>query len=797
MRNQLVGIAGSKFKVFTSLLLCSTALTWACSAGAQEAAGEDEADSRRDEIIVTSQRREQNILDVPYNISSVSGDDIDAGITWDNSELLRSIPGVSQVDQGPRQGGQLNSIRIRGLNVDSSALGDFAVASVATVSTYVNDTPVYANLALVDLDRVEILRGPQGTLYGSGSLGGTLKYFLNQPKLGEFEGSAGAQFSHVHDSNSVGYGLKGVVNVPLGENFALRGNVYWQDYPGLTDYVNIYELDANGVPVQPNGIFDTGYDATNYQSVEDADTFENMYIRVSALWEPTDAFSVTANFISQEQEVGGRRQQSSGVDGLGNPYNDHEIGAVILEPSDQSFSMGSLEANIDFGFATLTSSSSLYDNNGGSDTDNTGFYANNFPNFYYNMPRPLYTAKRTYGDEAFTQELRLVSNGDNKIDYVVGGFYRNQTLMSTQVSDLVGFEDYAAAIFFTPALVTTDNLFTFSRTNEFKDFALFGELTWNATEDLHFTGGARYFNNDTVVSTFIRVGAYVGFQGEVSTIEQNKEKDVLFKANVAYEFSDDDLVYATISEGFRRGGNNGVPTIGRFAESPNWLVYTPDSVVNYEVGIKGTLNDIRYDLSAFYIDWNNPQFNSATSTYAFFAVVNGQEARTKGFEAQLSGYFGEYWDYALGYAFVDAELSKDLVSPIGAVTATTGTVLPGIPKHALNMALNYTRPLNDAYSISGRVDGFAQSKTENVINQNNVFEKEFSGFSTWDITGTLFTDKWSASLFVKNVFNVEATTGAFTEAAFGAAPAAQFFGSDARQFIGLPRTIGVALNTKF
>jgi iron complex outermembrane recepter protein len=141
-----------------------------------------------EEIIVTAARREQSILDVPYNISAVSGAEIAAAHVTDSAELMRAIPGVAVVDRGYRNSGVINGIMIRGLNVDGAALGDYALNTVPTVSTYINDTPIYANFILKDIERVEVLRGPQGTLYGSGSLGGTVRYIMNAPDPGGLRG---------------------------------------------------------------------------------------------------------------------------------------------------------------------------------------------------------------------------------------------------------------------------------------------------------------------------------------------------------------------------------------------------------------------------------------------------------------------------------------------------------------------------------------------------------------------------------------------------------------------------------
>jgi outer membrane receptor protein involved in Fe transport len=763
---------------------------------------ESEADTL-EEIVVTASRREQNILDVPYNITAVSGEDIEAAVMLDNAELLRSVPGVGQVDMGPRNGSQFNSIRIRGINVDGSAFGDYAVSSVATVATYVNDTPVFADLALVDLERVEVLRGPQGTLYGSGALGGTIKYLMREPQFDSTDFSAGAVITSVDGSSSVGYGTTATLNVSASDTFAIRANINWRDYPGITDYVNLYELDSNGVPPMPNGIFDRGYDSTNYLSEKDADTFESLYARVSARWQPNEKFDAVITYIHQDDDIGGRRQQTDGLNGIGEPYRDYENGAVIREPYERDFDFVAAELDVDFGFATLTSATSTYDNNGGSETDNTGFYANNFANYYYFYPRPLYTAVRTFKDEAFVQEIRLVSSGDNKVDYAVGAFYRDQERGSSQISDLVGFEAWADAAFFPGDFVSTDNVVHYERTEDYSDFAAFGEVTWHVNERVHLTGGLRYFDTETDINTFVRVGAYDSFAGSVETPFKSSEDDTIFKFNVAVDFGDDDLFYTTVSEGYRRGGNNGVPTIGRFANDPGWVVYTSDTVNNLEVGIKGIWGSTRYDISAFSMDWDDPQFNTSAPNGSFFAVVNGDEAETSGLELQLSGPIGDKFSYAFGYAYVDAKVSADIYTPINIfsglqeLVADSGTPLPGIAENSVNLALEYTTSLTSALDLNLRTDGFYQSKTQNTLDPSILQAAAFPGFSIWDLSATIAADRWYIALFAKNIFNEEGRTGAFTADQFGTVPAAEFYGSTARQFMALPRTIGVSVNYDF
>ena len=275
MTTRELGKIQPRLGLFTRTLLCGTALAGICAAPAlaQESTAEDV-------VVVTATGRSENILDVPYNITAVSGEQIEKARIRDSAELLRSVPGVSVVDRGERNGAVVNGVRIRGLNVDSAALGDYAVSAVSTVSTYVNDTPIFANFLLTDIAQVEVLRGPQGTLYGSGALGGTVRYTMNAPEIGEFGGHGQISLSQVDGSDGIGWNGDITLNVPLGDQLAFRGTLARADYPGLTDYVNLYALDANGIPVAPNGVLDP---AATYRSQEDADTVDTWFGRASLL----------------------------------------------------------------------------------------------------------------------------------------------------------------------------------------------------------------------------------------------------------------------------------------------------------------------------------------------------------------------------------------------------------------------------------------------------------------------------------------------------------------------------------
>jgi iron complex outermembrane recepter protein len=789
-----ISVTKKESKLFRRALLGGAAVAGALAspAMAQDAVTTDE------EIIVTATRRAEDILDVPYNITAVTGAQIEEARMRDSTELLRSVPGVSVVDRGERNGAVINGVRIRGLNVDSAALGDYAVSAVSTVSTYVNDTPLFANFLLTDIAQVEVLRGPQGTLYGSGALGGTVRYIMNAPEIGEFGGQGQLSLSQVEGSEDIGWGGDLTVNFPLGERAALRATLARADYPGITDYVNLYELDSNGVPVAPGGVLDP---SASYTSREDADTVDIWFGRASLLLKPTDTIDLTLNYFHQSDEIGGRRGQVLGSDGFGNPYGEYESGSIQLEPSDRDLDLVSLEASIDLGFATLTSSTSYYEHSGSSISENTGFYAQaGFLGFYYNYPRPMASAVRTFADESIIQELRLVSDDGGAFDYVIGYYYQDQNRVATQDSYLRGFkawwDELWTGVPAVQAAVTGDQDFAYSRDEDFTDQALFGELTWHVSDRLDITGGVRAFQNEADNTTFMDLPLYAGLFTPSTSVFNTDDDGVLWKLNAAYEFGDDDLLYATWSQGYRRGGTNAVPTSGTFAEDPRWQVYDSDRVDNYEIGVKGRLAGMRYDASLFYIDWQDAQLNTATPNWGFFAVQNAGSAHSAGLELQLSGMVTNEWGYSLGYTYLDAELDEDFYSPIGTLIDREGNRLPGAPEHMLNGAVDYTTPWGN-YTFYARLDGFYQSGTRNAISQSPLFNVDLDGFAIFNAVATLSSDRWDLSFWVKNIGNEEGVTGRYTEAYMGSDPAEGYFGNGSKDLISLPRTIGATLGYRF
>jgi iron complex outermembrane recepter protein len=763
-----------------------------------------EGSAQLEEIVVTATRRETSVLDVPYNISAISGETLKNAQIFDNTELMRQVPGASVVDRGSRNSGVINSIMIRGLNIDGAALGDYALNTVPTVSTYVDDTPIFANFVLKDIDRVEVLRGPQGTLYGSGSLGGTVRYIMNKPDPSAFSGSAFAWTSQTDGSDGTNYGGDVVLNIPMSASSAFRVSAGTIQGAGIIDYVNEYVLDENHIPVAPNGILDP---AAEYHDVKDADTVDIKYARASVYFEPSDTFNLQLTWQMQQDDIGGRRQQTVGLNGNGEPYKKYQIGSVQPEPSSRDVNLASLEMEFDLGFATLTSSTSTYDHHGDSVSENTGFYAQLgwLGAYYYNYPRPMASAVRTYSDKAWVEELRLVSTGEGDVHWVAGVFYRDQDLNSTQDSYLRGFERWADLAFGDPTLIVQDQDFGYERDENFKDLGVFGEVTWDATDTFHLTLGARWFRNKYTNDTYMQVGVWdpAIFNFEDTAHFDGDESDTLFKVNAAWDVSDSQMLYATISEGYRRGGSNAVPTVGFFAEDPGWQRYDPDTVTNYEVGFKGSTERLRYSLAAFYVDWNNVQLNTATTNWAFFAAANGDGAKTQGLEVELDGLIGDSWRYNIGYAYVDGKLKGNAYAPVDPtyVLAADGAPLVGTAKHTLNAALQYTLDVGRGYAWTTRANAYYQSETENSLadfgRTPGTFTATLDGFSLIDLTTWVSHDNWTASLYVKNLTNEAGVTGQFSNLYMGTDPSQNYYGNGSKEFLALPRTLGLAFTYEF
>lgn len=771
-----------------------------------------------EEVLVTATARSQSTQDIPFNISAVQGDDIAEQGIVDSAELMRTIPGVTLIDRGYRNSGVANGFVIRGMNVDSGAAGDIGNNTVATVATYVDSTPVFANLLLKDIARVEVLRGPQGTLYGSGALGGTVRYIMNQPDMEEFSGSLNTTYSQTSGSDGNNTSIDGVINIPFSDKVAFRMSAGTMKNDGVIDYVNLYKLDQNGVPVVASDSGDciSIDNASNselinngscYTSKKDADDVDIWYARASLRIEPSDDLSIQINYQRQEDEVGARRSVTEGIDGWGDSYGSDDNGATMLEPSDRDIELITLEIKKDLGFATLTSNTSAYETTADGWRDNSSLWVSGgrdwFDAWYTGMPRPVSHVKAGIKEEALIQEFRLVSNTDNdsNIDWVAGVYYMDQDRETNNYSHMLGLVEYGEASgWWDSANFAHDMDSTLVRDENFTDLAVYGELTYHLSDTLRITGGLRWFDNELTNDT--AMNALIGQPAKIPFVKYptQKEDDVLVKMNISWDISDESMLYATYSEGFRRGGPNSIPTQGTFAElNPEQAEdYGKDTAKNYEIGIKGETDRLRYSADIYYVDWQDVQLNGTTWWWGFFMAQNGDSARTQGVELELEAVVTDNMFMNFGYSYTDAELTGDLVHPqSGVVTSEDGHRLPGTPEHVLTVGLNHTADIKGMELIT-RVSGYYQSDSLNFVSDNTLQAKHDS-FSLWNVTSTLRMDQWKVSLYAKNIFDEEGVTGNYPSAYMSNDTGVyeNYFGNNQRQYIATPRTIGLSVGYEF
>lgn len=801
----------------------SAALFMSVSSASVFAQETEQAEKGVMEVIeVTANRRTQNIQDVPFNISAVSQQAINAAGWVDTADLLREIPGISVPDGGERAAANNNAITIRGLNLSLSGT-DAVFLTDPTVSSYVNDTPAFGNFILKDIDRVEILRGPQGTLYGSGSLGGTVRYIMNRPDVSGFYGKIDGTYGQTDGSDGNNQSANIMLNIPLNDNFAIRLNTGKISNDGVIDYVNAYQTDSGGVPTALGG--DNVLGGPVIQAIADADTVEIDYQRVSVLFEPSEDFNLLLSYMNQSGDFGARRAVSTGINDLtGEQYADDELGAALLEPASSDNEVLSLELEYNLGFATLSSSSSSSDREYHQVADNTGFQITNGIAYWYgygNMPRLAFAALRDNTSEAFTQELRLVSNPDDgKVEWVAGLYYQQKDTTARQSTEVLGFTDWRIAAELDPRFAAiylgnfydlTNNpaeSFLWTYANDFEDKAAFGEVTYHLSDKLQTSVGFRYFENISKVVSQTGFPIW-GIPGQLVEDTQ-KDSDILFKANISYKVSDDMMLYGTISEGYRRGGSNAAPVrtqeseAGQAEQDPNdpqWASFDVDTVVNYEIGVKGNTDSVRYTANLFYVDWSNPQLNTSTPSGFYFAVANGESAKTIGLETEFTWSLTEDTTLTGGYTHIDAQLTADFYTHDADYTtdgpsrlqALDGDTLPGTAKNTLNLALTNNYDLTGELYLASRISYFYQSSSENSILtefEGDRFAETLPSFSLLNASFTVVADTWTAGLAIKNITNEKGTTGTFTEEYMGGDGSFyNFSGTGQKDFITSPRTV--------
>ena len=783
------------------------------------------------EITVTASRRRQTAESVPYSLTVVSPQQLADANVSDIASLTSQVPGLSMYDFGARFAGATVPI-IRGINATGEPRG-FRSFEQSPVGVYVGNSPIDDYIQLIDLKRIEVLRGPQGTLYGAGALGGAIRLIPNDPQLDAVSGQVEVGGDRVAHSSGTGYTFDGVINLPVGHRLAFRAAAKYDDQPG---WIDVYGLLArsnpgvSGVPVPANPGDPVGSSGV-YRSRPDWNFQKTFTGRAALLWQPLESFKAVLAILHTGLRGDGGPQVNRDFPGGASPIDPTVIlpaGGPYREFSqvDQPFSrytnLTSLDLSYDAGFATLSSTTSYRTTSGQFLEDDTynigGVDGGGYLPYYAGNPvNPRFVYDYQFGDteHTFTQEVRLVSKTPlwHRLDYVVGAFYEDQTRRGSWnianpgspersvAQGCTGAVYYGSA--YPDCLVTSgpgDLTFTQIDTQQFQDKSVYGDLTWHFTPDLSLSGGVRHFEQQ-----FTDAQLYLDYTFPTlvpATPHSAPASTNIGKVDLSYQYAHDQYVYALWSQGFRRGGANSVPLVGPFRESPLLASYAPDSTDNYEAGIKGRFaNGLSYAFDVFDVKWNKPQI-SASLPSGNLAVYNGDTAESKGFELQSAGpLFLPGLAYNVGVSYADAKLTSSFSLPAndgtgtivpGLISGKSGDQLPGSPRTSISAALDYQRPLVPGYALSLSLNGTYHSAIKLGLAQaeGNTPVQQSSTYLVMNFSAALSHDPWRATLYVTNLADKqEILVPPYNPNAF------DFLTND--YIVNQPRVIGVRLAYDF
>ena len=765
-----------------------------------------------EEVVVTATRRAQAVQDVPYSISVLNGQTIDDTGVKDLNDMINLIPGLVSAEMGA-DAGVNNTLIMRGVNANNPGTNNILPNVVEpSVSTYLNNSPVFLNLKLADISRVEVLRGPQGTLYGSGSVGGTVRFIFNEPDTEKASSSLSAGVTSSAHSDDLGYEVDFVGNLPLAENMALRVSAGYELSSGVTDATALSVLDGSGGVVPVGGDMISG--AQSQTSMEDTDESDVVYVRASMLWAAAEDTDVLLSVFHQENSADSDTYMRL-TDGQ-NRGEEWENGRRFLTPGDFEADVISLEVESDLGFATFSSSTST--------TETTISASNDISNLYeaideatggiayFGSPRLAFLTEADAEYEAVTQEFRLASNGDGDWDWVLGLYYHDSD-SDLEVHDVdYSYEDWLASVpdIYYGLGTFLDVLNTFSyrtppytgayyqdRQLSFEDKAIFGEFSYHFTDLFQATIGFRKFWQEFDSSQVVALpycGSYCSMDGNLNgaTAAQNGAKfdDQLFKFNASYDVNDNTMVYFTWSEGFRHGGANSFPTAGFAGVDPSFVTFDPDEATNLEIGVKGSVgSNTRYSFALYQINWDQIQLDVYAGALGIPGVINGEEATSQGFEFEIFSQLSDQLSLDFGIGYTSAEISEDagLLNFSDAIIAADGDPLPGVPEVQLSVNLNYYQPLAQGAELHYNLNGSYRSSAYTNFNENFGNYTELDGFGKWNASVTWDNDTVAITAFVRNITDEAGLTGVQNGRG-----AYSHIG-----FIGRPRSIGLRVSYDF
>lgn len=679
-----------------------------------------------DEIIVTAQKRSEALLDVPLSVSVVDGQMLERQNAASFQDYLKLVPGL-QLNQDTPGNGRLV---MRGINTGSVA---------ATVAVYVDETPFGSSTGLVnggvlagdfdafDMQRVEVLRGPQGTLYGANSLSGVLKFATNPPRTDKFETRVRAGIESVEDGD-MGYSGTGMINVPLSNTFAIRATGHYREQPGFIDSIGT-----------------GGSDRT-----EDINDSESYGGRFSALYSPSDAFSLRLTAILQNIRTGAPSTVESDADTLDTLYSQFTQSQFVPQYTDVDYRVYNATLELDLGFATLTSSTSYNELDSPFRVDLTNQFSALIEPFV--GPNDFQQLQTTKYDK-LTQELRLASASNDTFEWLVGAYFTREN------GDIIQHFDALTPGTLTP-LPGQPQLGDSVLESEYEEIAAFASGTIHFGERFDLTLGGRYSENDQEAKQDA-AGLLAGGPDGVSFPRATSTEDVFtYSVSPRLKFGNNASLYARVASGFRPGGPNVLPP-GAPEGVP--LSYESDSLTSYEIGYKRESATRAYslDLSAFHIDWEDIQL--FTQVNNFGVNINGGSATSNGLEATFTARPSSELTLSLNAAYTDTELDDDTGPLVGGVK---GDQLPFTPEVSVGVNADYE------WSVAADATAYVGGSLRYLSDQTGAFDfdfrttngrqREIPSYEVLDLRTGLIFGRYTFELYAKNLTDSDGRTSTGT-----------------------------------
>jgi len=700
-----------------------------------------------EEVLVTAQKRSERLIDVPLSVSVLSSTELANLGATQLRDFANTIPGLSYTSTGAGQA----TLSLRGVTT--------GVPIGATVGVYVDDVPygssgpfaygaqLALDVGLFDLDRIEVLRGPQGTLYGSSTMGGLLKYVTQQPVTTDV--SLALQ-SGVSSTNDGGLNYNGaiVANVPIVTGqAAVRTSAFYSRDGG---YVN--------------------NDTLGLRNVNRSDVYGG---RLDLLLKPLAALTIRLNGYLQDIY----RDGTAAVDYTltGRPVAG-ELAQYrpLAEPFNQQFRLVSATVDYNFGFAALTSITSYQATRTLLFHDLSGSYVPLLELYGFGtyagvgLPEKLRTNK-------LTQEVRFASQGSGPLQWLLGGYYTHESSQNDQVFDLLDAARQPAP----------NDLFTYSTPTTYEERAGFADLTYRPTTRFDVSGGIRYARDEQKY-TQIGSGALVGSEPARSAAENV----VTYLANARYHFDDYSTGYVRFATGYRPGGPNfvAIDPVTHLPEGPS--TYKADNLKSYELGFKALTPERKFgiDIAAYYIRWSDIQV--ATSRGGFSVIVNAPEGATiRGAEVNLTAHPLRDISLSGAFAYQDARLSGSDTD----LGARRGERLPDVPRISAALNADYTTSLANLRPGIGATLRYVSDRWSSFDNSQLYPQYHLPAYAVIDLRSSLAfavmeRHPVTVQLFVHNLFDKRGQLSAF---GYYSAP-----GTTAVTILQ-PRTIGLNASTGF